>query len=104
MFLTVLLILTGGYASPYFFGFVLLVGAAALWTAGYGPPLLAGIASAAYVVAVLVAGPSPLPSAAVGQVAFNLVALALITYVAAVIGREQRRARDEALRLSRFDA
>lgn len=101
--LTVLLILTGGYASPYFFGFVLLVGAAALWSVGYGPPLLAGIASAAYVIAVLVAGPSPLPSAAVGQVAFNLVALALITYVAAVIGREQRRARDEALRLSRFD-
>ena len=101
--LTALLILTGGYASPYFFGFVLLVGAAALWSVGYGPPLLAGIASAAYVIAVLVAGPSPLPSAAVGQVAFNLVALALITYVAAVIGREQRRARDEALRLSRFD-
>ncbi len=103
LLLTVLLILTGGYASPYFFGFVLLVGAAALWSVGYGPPLLAGIASAAYVIAVLVAGPSPLPSAAVGQVAFNLVALALITYIAAVIGREQRRARDEALRLSRFD-
>jgi diguanylate cyclase (GGDEF)-like protein len=103
LFLTALLILTGGYASPYFFGFVLLVGGAALWSAGYGPPLLAGIASAAYVIAVLVAGPVPLSTAAVGQVAFNLVALALITYVAAVIGREYRRAREEALSLSRFD-
>ena len=102
-FLTSLLILTGGHASPYFFGFVLLVGAAALWSVGYGPPLLAAIASSAYVIAVLVQGPAPLTPAALGQVAFNLVALALITYIAAVIGREQRRAREAALRLSRFD-
>jgi len=66
-------------------------------------PILAAVTSAAYVLAVLVAGPLPLPAEAIGLVTFNLIAMALITYIAAVIGREQRRAREEALRLSRFD-
>jgi len=37
-------------------------------------------------------------------VAFNLVSIALVMYVGAVIGREHRRARDAALKLSRFDS
>ena len=40
----------------------------------------------------------------VGRVAFNLIALALVAYVVSVFGREQRRAREEALRLSHFDS
>ncbi len=102
-FLTALVMLSGGFASPYFFGYVLLVGAAALWSSGFGPTLLAAVASSAYVLAVLIAGPLPLAAGALAQVAFNLVALSLITYVGAVIGREQRSAREDALRLSRFD-
>ena len=102
-FLTALIVLSGGYASPYFFGYVLLVGGAALWASGAGPTLLATLASAAYVGAIFIAGPLPLAPSAVAQVAFNLVALSLITYIGSVVGREQRTARDEALRLSRFD-
>lgn len=104
-FLTALLIVTGGHNSPYFFGYILMLGAGALWASGLGPLLLAIVTSAAYIAAVLlVAGPTDLPPADVGRVAFNLVALALVTYVASVIGREQRRAREEALRLSRYDS
>ncbi len=103
-FLTLLLMLTGGHESPYFFGFILLVGGAALWSPGRGPALLSVFASSAYVVAVVMTDGAPLSPVAIGQVAFNLAALALITYAGAVIGREQRRARDEALRLSRYDA
>ncbi len=103
-FLTVLLILTGGYSSPFFFGYILLLGAGSLWATGLGPPILAGVTALAYLVAVAISsGPTLLTAEAIGRVAFNVVALGLVTYVAWVIGREQRRAREEALRLSRFD-
>jgi diguanylate cyclase (GGDEF)-like protein len=103
-FLTILVLLTGGFTSPYFFGYILLLGAGSLWATGLGPPILAGATAAAYVVAVLVAsGPTLFTPDGLGRVAFNLVALGLVTYVAWIIGREQRRAREEALRLSRFD-
>lgn len=105
VFVTVLVQLSGGYDSPYFFGYVLLLGAASLWASGFGPPVMAVLTSAAYILAVYTAAEGvPLTPADVGRVAFNLVALALITYVATVIGREQRRAREEALRLSRIDS
>ena len=59
----------------------------------------------AYVIAVLVgSGPEVTTPDAYGRVLFNVVALALVAYIGWVIGREQRRAREEALRLSRFDA
>ena len=104
-FLTILLMLTGGHESPYFLGFILLLSAASVASAGIGQAVLAVVTSAAYIGAVVaVAGPGPLTPAELGRVAFNLVAFSLITYVAGVIGREQRRAREEALRLSRFDA
>ncbi|MEX2546163.1 MAG: diguanylate cyclase [Chloroflexota bacterium] len=103
-FVTVLLILTGGYRSPFFFGYILLLGAGSLWATGLGPPILAGVTALAYLVAVAISsGPTLLTAEAIGRVAFNVVALGLVTYVAWVIGREQRRAREEALRLSRFD-
>lgn len=103
-FLTLLLVLTGGQSSPFFFGYVLLLGGAAMWASGLGPPILAVVTSAAYVVGVFVSTAEPLAPAELGRVAFNLIALALVTYVASVVGREQRRAREEALRLSHFDS
>jgi len=36
IFVTVLVIMSGGHASPYFFGFILIVGAGALWSTGFG--------------------------------------------------------------------
>jgi diguanylate cyclase (GGDEF)-like protein len=105
VFLTVLLMLTGGFHSPFFFGYILLLGAGSLWATGLGPPILAGVTAAAYLLASIVAsGPSLFTADGIGRVTFNLVALGLVTYVAWVIGREQRRAREEALRLSRFDS
>lgn len=105
VFLTVLLALTGGYASPFFLGYVLFLGAAGVWASGIGPTLLTVLASAAYLVGVLVpTGVVPSTPADFGRVALNLVAMSLVTYVAAMVGREQRFAREEALRLSRFDS
>ena len=45
-----------------------------------------------------------LPADAVASVAFILVAIGLVAYVAAVISREQRRSSEAALALSRYDA
>jgi diguanylate cyclase (GGDEF)-like protein len=105
VFLTILVMLTGGYRSAFFFGYILLLGAGSLWATGLGPPILAAVTGAAYLVAVFVASGSNLFTPdGIGRVGFNLVTLGLVTYVASLIGREQRRAREEALRLSRFDS
>jgi len=105
VFVTLLIGMTGGHESPYFFGYILLVGAAAMSASDIGAAVLAIISSLAYVGVVIVdAGSVPLTPVDLGQVAFNLIAIALVMYVASVIGREQRRARDEALRLSRHDS
>jgi diguanylate cyclase (GGDEF)-like protein len=105
IFLTVLVAMTGGQSSPYFFGYVLVVGGAALSTSEGAAATLAIISSLAYLAAVIIAAnSSPLASADEGVVAFNLVSIALVMYVGAVIGREHRRARDAALKLSRFDS
>lgn len=102
---SLLVLLTGGYHSPFFFGYLLLAASGALWAKGIGPLFLTLVISGAYVLAVLLA---PVPPVAtpdvVAQVSFNLVALALISYVGSVLGREQRDAREAALRLSRFDS
>lgn len=104
-FLAVLVALTGGYASPYFFGFVLLLGAGSLWATGTSSLLLAVLSIVTYVVAAMLGSwPAVTTPDAAGRVAFNVVALGLVAYIGWVIGREQRRAREEALRLSRFDA
>ena len=103
VFITVLLVMTGGQASPYFFGYILLIGAAALSTAGIGTAVLAVVTSLAYLTAIAVGGAAPFPNTELGLIAFNLISITLVMYVASVIGREQRRARDEALRLSRYD-
>lgn len=105
IFVTGLLVLTGGNTSPFFFGYILLVGAAALWASEFGALLLAVATSLAYLIGVLVPlNSAPSTSADIGRIAFNLIALALVAYVCAIVGREQRRAREEALRLSRYDS
>jgi diguanylate cyclase (GGDEF)-like protein len=102
---TLLVALTGGYTSPFFFAFPLIVGGAALVVS---PPItvaLAGAATLGYVLAVLagstIGSLGPGASAVVGV---NLTALILIAYVAMVIARAQRRTRDAAIRLSTVDS
>jgi diguanylate cyclase (GGDEF)-like protein len=106
VFVSILVVLTGGYASPFFVGYLLVVGSASLWGSTRTPLLLAVVASIGYVLAVL-ARPlvygDALPADAVAAVAFILVAIGLVAYVAAVISREQRRSSEAALSLSRYD-
>src|SRR6187397_230486 len=102
---TLLVALTGGGASPFFFAFPLIVGGAALVVS---PSITVGLAAAAsigYILAVLVGSPSgTLGPATVATVGVNLTALILLSYVAMVIARAQRRTRDAAIRLSTVDS
>jgi diguanylate cyclase (GGDEF)-like protein len=102
-FATLLIVLTGREASPFFFVFPLIVGGAALVVS---PPVtlaLAAVASLGYLVALTAGATAPLGPNTIAIVAINLTALILLAYVAMVIAREQRRARDAAIRLSTVD-
>ena len=105
-FATLLVLLTGGEKSPFFFIFPLIVGGAALVVSPRVTFALAAVASLAYVFAI--ASPTspstpPLSADALAKVGINLTALVLLAYVAGVIASEQRRARDAAIRLSTVD-
>ncbi|MFZ5854813.1 MAG: GGDEF domain-containing protein [Chloroflexota bacterium] len=103
-FVTVLVLLTGGAASPFFYAYPLIVAGAALIVRPVTTALLALVASGGYLAASVLApaGFSPTP-ATIATVAINLTALVLLAYVAMAVGREQRRSRDAAIRLSTID-
>jgi diguanylate cyclase (GGDEF)-like protein len=103
-FATLLVVLTGGDKSPFFFTFPLIVGGAALVVSPRVTFGLAAVASLGYLVAVTVPGNGPITTNTVAIVGINLTALVLLAYVAMVIAREQRRARDAAIRLSTIDS
>lgn len=102
---TVLVALTGGATSPFFFVYPLIVGGAALVVS---PPITLGLAITAalgYLLAVMLGSPpdaltDPIRVATVG---INLTAMVLLAYIAMVIAREQRSTRDAAIRLSTID-
>ena len=104
-FVTLLVLLTGGDSSPFFFAYPLIVAGAALVVA---PPItvaLAAIACFGYVVTSLSGtGSFPPPAATLAAVGVNLTALILLAYVGMVVAREQRRSRNEAIRLSTIDS
>jgi len=102
-FATLLVVLTGRDASPFFFTFPLIVGGAALVVSPRVTFALAAAASIAYIVAIAPPGSGGLPPMTVAIVGINITALILLAYVAMVIAREQRRARDAAIRLSTID-
>ena len=102
---TMLVALTGGVVSPFFFAFPLIVGGAALVVSPVITLALAAAASLGYVLAVLAgSAPGSLGSATSAVVGVNLIALIMLAYVAMVIAREQRRTRDAAIRLSTVDS
>jgi diguanylate cyclase (GGDEF)-like protein len=101
-FATFLVLLTGGYDSPFFFTFPLIVGAAALVVRPTATFVLALAAAIGYIVATTL-GSAPATAVQLATVAIDLIALLLLAYVGSVIGREQRRSRDAALRLSAVD-
>jgi diguanylate cyclase (GGDEF)-like protein len=102
---TLLVALTDGQDSPFFFAFPLIVGGAALVVSPPITVLLTGAAGVGYVLAVLAGSePGSLGQATVAIVGVNLTALILLAYVAMVIARAQRRTRDAAIRLSTVDS
>jgi diguanylate cyclase (GGDEF)-like protein len=102
---TLLVALTGGVTSPFFFAFPLIVGGAALVVSPLITVVLAGAGSLGYVLAVAAGSTGPaLGAAAAATVGVNLTALILLSYVAMVIARAQRRTRDAAIRLSTVDS
>jgi diguanylate cyclase (GGDEF)-like protein len=102
-FAVLLVVLPGRDASPFYFVFPLIVGGAALVVSPRVTFGLAAAASVAYIVAIAPPGSGGLPPTTVAIVGINLTALILLAYVAMVIAREQRRARDAAIRLSTID-
>ena len=102
LFASVLIALTGGAASPFFFSLPLIVvGAAIVVPPAMTLALTAG-AALAYLAAVL-AGRPLIDGPWLATVGVNLTALGLLAYVGMAIGREQRRARDDANRLATVD-
>jgi diguanylate cyclase (GGDEF)-like protein len=102
LFASVLIALTGGAASPFFFALPLIVvGAAVVVPPGIALALTAG-AALAYLAAVL-AGRPQIDATWLATVGVNLAALGLVAYVGMAIGREQRRAREDANRLATID-
>jgi diguanylate cyclase (GGDEF)-like protein len=102
-FVTGLVAMTGGLVSPFTFGFPLIVGAGALLVSARTAFALAILATACYIGAGLVADPTPEIGPLV-QMAVTLTGVFLLAYVGASVGREQRRARDAAIRLSTIDS
>lgn len=102
---TMLVALTGGVESPFFFVYPLIVGGAALVVTPIITLGLAASAALGYLLAVVLGTPNVLAGtpAATATVGINLTAIILLAYVAMVIAREQRRSRDAAIRLSTID-
>lgn len=104
-FVTALIGLTGGLDSPFFFGYYLVVAAAALIASDRATLAVALVSVGAYLTTVAVMSGFALPTTAqTTSVAFNLVALSLLSYLTVVVVREQRLARDSAVRLSVEDS
>jgi diguanylate cyclase (GGDEF)-like protein len=101
----IVVVLTGGAASPFFYAYPLVVAGAALVVRPLVTVVLATVAITGYLVAVAVAANGAvLEAGEMAIVAVNLTALVLLAYVAMVVAREQRRTRDAAVRLSTIDA
>ncbi len=102
---TMLVALTGGVDSPFFFVYPLIVGGAALVVTPGMTLGLALIATLGYVLAVVLGSTAAVladPGTA-ATVGINLTAMILLAYIAMVIAREQRTTRDAAIRLSTID-
>ncbi len=99
---TALLILTGGHSSPFFFAFPLIVGAAALVVSPMSTLVVSIAAAIGYIVGSYLGSGAP-TAIQLATTGVNLTALLLLAYAGTVIGREQRRSRDAAIRLSAVD-
>jgi diguanylate cyclase (GGDEF)-like protein len=101
---TVLVLLTGRQASPFFLAFPLLVAGAALVVSPRTALIVAGVASLVYVLGILLLPGADLGPGAVSTISVQVMSLVLLAYVAMVIARMQRKSRDAAIRMSTIDA
>ena len=101
---TLLVLMTGRQASPFFLAFPLIVAGSALVVSARATVVLVLLASVMYILAIAVGPGADLRAAAVSTASVNIVALVLLAYVATVIARMQRRSRDAAIRMSTIDA
>jgi diguanylate cyclase (GGDEF)-like protein len=102
-FASMLVVFTGGYDSPFFFAFPLIVGGGALVLGPLAGLALVILAAAGYLAAA--SSLSGMPSALQAvSTTVNLTGLFLLAYIASVVARQQRGARDAALRLSSLDS
>jgi diguanylate cyclase (GGDEF)-like protein len=101
---TLLVAMTDGVGSPFFFIFPLIVGGAALVVSPLITGVLTSTAALGYLLAVVLGSPARiLEPASLATVGINVTAMILLVYVAAAIAREQRQTRDAAIRLSMLD-
>ncbi len=102
---SIVVAMTGGAASPFFYAYPLVVAGVALVVRPSITIVLGGVAIAGYLAATFsAAGGRPFDDGLAAIVAVNLTALLLLAYVAMVVAREQRRTREAAVRLSTLDA
>jgi diguanylate cyclase (GGDEF)-like protein len=104
-FATLLVVLTGGPSSPFFFAYALIAAGAALVLSPPLTLLVTAVAVGGYLVGVL-ADPAllPLEVPQLVAVSVNIAALVLLAYVALVVAREQRRSRDIAIEQATVDS
>jgi diguanylate cyclase (GGDEF)-like protein len=90
--------LTGGALSPFFFALPLIVVGAAIVVRPPVTLVLTAGAGIVYLVAIVAenAGAGSLSRLAIATASVNLMALCLVAYVGMAIGREQLRAREDA--------
>ena len=101
-----LIALTGGALSPFAFTLALIVVGAAIVITPEATLLLTAGAGAVYLAAMAFDAQTrsgPPSEIAVATAGINLIALCLIAYVGMAIGREQRRAREDANRQATED-
>ena len=101
-----LIALTGGAMSPFAFTLPLIVVGAAIVVTPEATLLLTAGAGAAYLAAMAFDAQTrsgPPSEIALATAGINLIALCLIAYVGMAIGREQRRAREDANRQATED-
>ncbi|HEX7491391.1 MAG TPA: GGDEF domain-containing protein [Candidatus Limnocylindrales bacterium] len=105
VFVTILVMMTGNWTSPFFFVFPVLIGGAALVAAPPITLILTIEAAAGYVIATVSTPMDPATSReAAARVAINLTILVLMAYAGAAVARVQRRTREAAIRLSTVDS
>ena len=103
--ITLLVALTGRETSPFFFAFPLIVVGAALVVDARVTLVLSAAAIIGYIAAIGIRPDGDAISLrAIAVAGINLSALLLLTYVAMVIAKEQRRSRVVAIRMSTLDS